>query len=100
MEEYVLRIKIKKVNGLWCLTGFYSAKIIGYIYIVRRKFLWWKLKPYLGVRVHTPYMENPYFDGERATNRILSSLEIEMRSELKIEKDKIQRRLDRLLKRK
>ena len=100
MERHILRTKKRKVDKLWCQIGFYSATIIGYIYIVERKFLWWKLKPYLEVEVHTPYMDKPYCDGELATNRLLSSLDIEMRSELEIEKDRIQRRLDRLLSKK
>lgn len=45
-------------------------------------------------------MEKPFYDGEYGTNVRLSSLEVEMRAEMEVIKDKFQRRLDRLIKQK
>lgn len=44
--------------------------------------------------------KEPFYDGEYGTNNRLSSLEVQMRAEMEVIKDKFQRRLDRLIKRK
>lgn len=98
-REHIVFKKEVKVENLWCLLGTYDAKLVGHIRLVERKFLWWKLKPCLEIYIYTPYLNDPMYDGEYSTNRILGGAEIQLRAILEEEKDKIQRRLDRLLKR-
>lgn len=100
MKKYIVRTKVREVNNLWCLLGTYSAKLYGHIYVVSRKFLWWQLRPRLVISIYTPYLKDPTYNGEYATNRILAAEAKELRAELEVEKDRIQRRLDRLLIRK
>ena len=90
--------KVYKVERLWCYNRFYNANITGLLYLETRKFLWWELSPILYIEVKVPYIEKPFYDGEYGTNVRLSSLEVEMRAEMEVIKDKFQRRLDRLIK--
>jgi hypothetical protein len=92
--------KVYKVEHLWCYKRYYDANITGLLYLKTRKFLWWDLKPILYIDVKVPYIDEPFYDGEYGTNRRLSSLEVQMRAEMEVIKDKFQRRLDRLVKRK
>lgn len=92
--------KVYKVERLWCYKRYYDANITGLLYLKTRKFLWWDLKPILYIDVKVPYIDEPFYDGEYGTNRRLSSLEVQMRAEMEVIKDKFQRRLDRLVKRK
>lgn len=92
--------KVYKVERLWCYNRFYNANITGLLYLETRKFLWWELSPILYIEVRVPYIEKPFYDGEYGTNVRLSSLEVEMRAEMEVIKDKFQRRLDRLIKQK
>ena len=92
--------KVYKVERLWCYNRFYNANITGLLYLETRKFLWWELSPILYIEVRVPYIEKPFYDGEYGTNVLLSSLEVEMRAEMEVIKDKFQRRLDRLIKQK
>lgn len=95
----LIQKKVWRVKSLWCLNGWYEADMTGLLYIVQHKFLWWKTKPYLEYNVFVPYIDKPFYDGEFATNRILSSLEVNIRAEMEVLKDRYQRRLDRYLKR-
>ena len=92
--------KVYKVERLWCYSRFYDSKITGLLYVETRKFLWWDLPPILYIEVRVPYIDKPFYDGEHGTNTRLSSLEVEMRAEMEVIKDKFQRRLDRFIKRK
>lgn len=92
--------KVYKVERLWCYSRFYTANITGLLYLKTRKFLWWNLSPVLYIEVKVPYIDDPYYDGEYGTNNRLSSLEVQMRAEMEIAKDKFQRRLNRLIKQK
>lgn len=92
--------KVYKVERLWCYKRYYDTNITGLLYLETRKFLWWDLKPVLYIDVKVPYIDEPFYDGEYGTNRRLSSLEVQMRAEMEVIKDKFQRRLDRLVKRK
>lgn len=92
--------KVYKVERLWCYKRYYDANITGLLYLKTRKFLWWDLKPILYIDVKVPYIDEPFYDGEYGTNCRLSSLEVQMRAEMEVIKDKFQRRLDRLVKRK
>ena len=92
--------KVYNVERLWCYKRYYDANITGLLYLKTRKFLWWDLKPILYIEVKVPYIDEPFYDGEYGTNRRLSSLEVQMRAEMEVIKDKFQRRLDRLVKRK
>ncbi len=96
----LLSKKVYKVERLWCYNRFYTANITGLLYLETRKFLWWNLSPLLYIEVRVPYLNKPYYDGEYGTNNRLSSLEVQMRAEMEIIKDKFQRRLDRFIKRK
>lgn len=92
--------KVYNVERLWCYNRFYTANITGLLYLETRKFLWWDLPPILYIEVRVSYIDKPYYDGEYGTNTRLSSLEVEMRAEMEVIKDKFQRRLDRFIKRK
>lgn len=92
--------KVYKVGRLWCYNRYYDANITGLLYLKTRKFLWWELPPILYIEVKVPYIDEPFYDGEYGTNNRLSSLEVQMRAEMEVVKDKFQRRLDRLIKRK
>lgn len=92
--------KVYKVKRLWCYKRYYDVNITGLLYLKTRKFLWWDLKPILYIEVKVPYFDEPFYDGEYVTNRRLSCLEVQMRAEMEVIKDKFQRRLDRLVKRK
>ena len=92
--------KVYNVERLWCYRGYYTADITGLLYVKTRKFLWWELSPILYIEVKVPYIDEPFYDGEYCTNNRLSSLEVQMRAEMEVIKDKFQRRLDRLIKRK
>lgn len=92
----LLSKKVYDVKRLWCINGFYSADLTGLLYLETRKFLWWNLSPILYIEVKVPYIYKPFYDGEFGTNRRLSSLEVQMRAEMEVIKDKFQRRLDRL----
>lgn len=92
--------KVYKVERLWCYRGYYTANITGLLYVKTRKFLWLELSPILYIEVKVPYIDEPFYDGEYCTNNRLSSLEVQMRAEMEVVKDKFQRRLDRLIKRK
>ena len=94
----LIQKKVLRLKGLWCLNGSYDADMIGLLYIVQHKFLWWMTKPHLEYDVFVPYIDKPYFDGEYATNRRLSSLEVNMRAEMEAIKDRVQIKLDRYLK--
>lgn len=59
-----------------------------------------RFEPILYIDVKVPYIDEPFYDGEYGTNCRLSSLEVQMRAEMEVIKDKFQRRLDRLVKRK
>ena len=96
----LLSKKVYKVERLWCYSRFYTANITGLLYLKTRKFLWWNLSPVLYIEEKVPYIDDPYYDGEYGTNNHLSSLEVQMRAEMEIVKDKFQRRLNRLIKRK
>ena len=98
-ERIVYKTEIE-VSGLWTILGTYSTKVTGYIKLIERKFLWWKLKPCLEIYIYTPYLKSPTYDGEYSTNRMLGAVEVRMRAVLEEKKDAIQRKLDRLLKRK
>lgn len=95
----LIQKKVWRVKKLWCLNGWYEADMTGLLYIVQHKFLWWKTKPYLEYDIFVPYIAEPYYNGEYATNERLSSLEVNMRAEMESLKERVQRRLDRLLKR-
>lgn len=92
--------KVYKVERLWYYRGYYTANITGLLYVKTRKFLWWELSPILYIEVKVPYIDEPFYDGEYCTNNRLSTLEVQMRAEMEVVKDKFQRRLDRLIKRK
>lgn len=96
----LLSKKVYKVERLWCYNRYYTANITGLLYVETRKFLWWELSPILYIEVKVPYIDEPFYDGEYGTNNRLSSLEVQMRAEMEVVKDKFQRRLDRLIKRK
>lgn len=98
MKQRIIYTKVYNVPDLWCGNGTYSAKITGNIYLNLPKFLWWELKPYLTIRIFTPYLKKPFYDGEHTTNKYLKQLELQMLSDLELQKDKIQRRLDKLYK--
>lgn len=98
MKQRIIYTKVYNVHDLWCGNGIYSAKITGNIYLNLPKFLWWELKPYLTIRIFTPYLKKPFYDGEHTTNKYLKQLELQMLSDLELQKDKIQRRLDKLYK--
>lgn len=97
MRRIIYSVK-KSVDGLCTFTGDYSAHIWGYIYINQNKYLWWKGKPFLSIKVEVPYVEDPVYNGERCSNIKLSIYEKEMVNVLKLKADKIQRRIDRILK--
>lgn len=84
-----------KIQQCWCINGFYEATITGCIYLVEP---WWR-KPYLITKVIVPYLPSPTYDGEYATNKYLAIKEIEINAELEIQKDNINRRLNRYFKR-
>lgn len=86
--------KALKVERCWCLNGFYEATIIGCIYLGKT----WYGKPYLTTKVFVPYLPSPTYDGEYATNRYLASKEIEVNTELEIQRDKLNRRMCRYFK--
>lgn len=92
--------KVYKVENLWCSNGCYEAEITELLYVKTRKFLWWDLSPILYIEVKVPYIDNPYYIGEHGTNTRLRISEVEMRVEMEVIKDKFQRRLDRIIKRK
>ena len=92
--------KVYKVERIWSYSRYYTATITGLLYVETRKFLWWELPPILYIEVKVPYIDEPFYDGEYGTNNRLSSLEVQMRAEMEVVKDKFQRRLDRLIKRK
>ena len=96
MKRHIIYTKTFEVDDLWNIGGFFSAKITGYIYLNQRKFLWWKCKPYLTIKIFTPYLTHVYYDGEYATNDRLKQLERLMRADLTLQVDKIQRKLDRI----
>lgn len=92
--------KVYKIEKLWCVNGYYSADITGLLYLETRKFLWWNLSPVLYIEVKVPYIEKPFYDGEYGTNNRQSSYEVQMKAEMEVIKDKFQRRIDRIAKRK
>lgn len=95
-KEHIVYSKEVKVGNLWCLLGSYSTELVGHIRLVERKFLWWELKPCLEIHIYTPYLKKPYYDGEYTTNRVLGAAEIRLRAILEKEKDRIQRKIDRI----
>lgn len=57
-----------------CFIGFSfrTLTIRGRVYGRQIKFLWWK-KTFYTYTLNVPYIKNPYYDGEYATNKILRS---------------------------
>lgn len=56
--------------------------ISGRIYRKDRKFLGFDLKPKYYYTINIPLIDDPFFDGEFATNRILNSYSIILKQEL------------------
>lgn len=84
----------REIVTVWNKLSYYDVSVIGYIYLVKRKFLWRKLKPYLYTKVSVPYVEDPIFDGEYASNKLLRQSEIQMRATLELQMDKIKRKIN------
>lgn len=83
----------EKVN-IWNKLGYYDVSVIGCIYMKKRKFLWWKLKPSLYTKIYVPYITDVLFDGESASNTKLHQAEVQMKVLLELEMDKIQRKIN------
>lgn len=57
-----------------------TLTITGKIYRVTRSYLGFKMKPKYSYVINTPFIGNPWYDGEFATNRILEVKSWEMRA--------------------
>lgn len=66
-----------------CFIGgdFRNLTIKGRVYRKQRKFLWWS-RVFYTYTINVPYIKNPYWDGEYATNRILRSYASSMKQKL------------------
>lgn len=67
MGKQLVYSKDISVDNLFVGLKYVTLVISGRVYKNTRKFLGWDLKP----RLNVPYIENPYFDGEYGTNKIL-----------------------------
>ena len=80
-----------------CFVGlqYIDLKVTGHVYIKHRKFLWWKLKPRIYIKIYVPYINRPYYDGEYNTNDKLNCAKVQLKAILREHIDKLQRKLDR-----
>lgn len=72
----------KVVEHLYVGMSFRDLTISGRIYKKDRKFLGFDLKPKYYYSINVPLIEDPFFDGEYSTNRILKSYSIVLKQEL------------------
>ena len=92
------RIVVKRkyhISGLWNLSGRFSADAYGYVYAYKH---WWQRRLHFEVKIYVPYIDDPYYDGEYATNRYLSTISVKIRAEMELKKDKVERRYRRYIK--
>lgn len=85
------------ISGLLRSNTFrHHTTMVGFIYLKQRKFLWWKLKPKLSIKMMVPYLKSPYWDCDYDTNRYLRQQAAVFKAKLEIIKDKIQRKVNRI----
>lgn len=72
----------KVVEHLFIGNSYRDLTISGRIYKKERKFLGFDLKPKYFYTISIPLLEDPFYDGEFATNRILKSYSIVLKQEL------------------
>lgn len=73
MAEQLIYSKDITIDNLFVGLKYISLTISGRIYKTSRNFLGWALKPQYSYTLSVPYIDNPYFDGEYGTNKILRS---------------------------
>ena len=71
MGKQLVYSKDISVDNLFVGLKYVTLVISGRVYKNTRKFLGWDLKPRYTYTLNVPYVENPYFDGEYGTNKIL-----------------------------
>lgn len=71
MSKQLVYSKDISVDNLFVGLEYVTFVISGRIYKNTRKFLGWELKSRYTYTLNVPYVENPYFDGEYGTNKIL-----------------------------
>lgn len=71
MGKQLVYSKDISVDNLFVGLKYVTLVISGRVYKNTRKFLGWDLKPRYTYTLNVPYIENPYFDGEYSTNKIL-----------------------------
>lgn len=93
-----MRIITKKkihLTGLWTYNGAYSADAWGHIYAYKE---WCHRKWHFDIQLYIPYLKESFYDCERATNRRLNSVEVQLRAEMEQLRDKVERRYNRYIK--
>lgn len=71
MSKQLVYSKDISIDNLFVGLKYVTLVISGRVYKNTRKFLGWDLKPRYTYTLNVPYIENPYFDGEYGTNKIL-----------------------------
>lgn len=81
MKKLVYSID-KVVENLFIGSSYRDLTISGRIYKKERKFLGFDLKPKYSYTINIPLLEDPFYDGEFSTNRILKSYSIVLKQKL------------------
>ena len=92
-----MRIIFKKkirVDGLWTLTGTYSAYAYAHVYAYKE---WWQRRYHFDIQLYIPYIEKPFYNGEFSVNIRLDSIKVQLGAEMEQLKDMVERRYNRYI---
>lgn len=83
------------ISDLWILSGRFSADAYGYVYAYK---YWWQRRHHFEIKIYVPYLDDPFYNGELATNQYLGTVSVKIKAEMELERDKIERRYRRYIK--